>query len=242
MKEIVKSLFISDVHLGSNYSQSDKLLSFLKDIQPENLYLVGDIIDGWKMRKNIYWDDSYSFIIRRIIGMMKNDTKVVYVTGNHDEFLRGFSPSNFGHFSLVDEIVHEAIDGRSILVIHGDIFDGVINKAKFLYFLGDKAYSLMMWFNHKLNYIRIKLKMPYWSLSAMLKRNVKKAVAFISNFEHFIVEYTKNKGCSAVICGHIHTPEIKQMDNFVYYNCGDWMESCTALIEHLDGSFELRKL
>lgn len=241
-REIVRSVFISDLHLGCTYCKSDMLLNFLKNIQPENLYLVGDIIDGWKMKQKIYWNDDYSFIVRRIIGMIKNDTKIIYITGNHDEFLREFCPNVFGHFSVVDEVIHETLDGRKILVIHGDIFDNITSKLKFLYFLGDKAYTFAMWLNHVYNYIRIKFKMPYWSLSSMLKQNVKKAVNFINDFEKFIVDYTKNKNCDGVICGHIHTPVIKELNGITYYNCGDWVESCTAIIEHLDGSFELRKI
>lgn len=241
-REKVRSLFISDIHLGSQFCRAEELLQFLRGIEAENVYLVGDIIDGWKMQKNIFWSDTYSFIVKRFIGMIKHGTNVWYVTGNHDEFLRKFAPQEFGHVQVVDECVYATVDGRRLLVIHGDIFDQLTMKAKWLYFFGDWAYSAGMWLNSKYNKIRVGLGLKYWSLSLILKRNIKKAVNFINDFEHFIVRYTKEKGCSGVICGHIHTPVIKTVEDVVYYNCGDWVESCSVLIEHCDGQFELRIL
>lgn len=238
-REKIRSLFLSDVHLGCHYCKAVELLDFLKTVEPETLYLVGDIIDGWKMQRGVYWNDTYSFIVRRIIGMMKTGTKVVYIAGNHDEFLRKFLPSQFGHFELQNEYIHTTIDGRRLLVIHGDIFDAVTKNTKFLYFLGDRAYVFSMWLNTVFNHIRNWFGLPYWSLSAMLKKNVKKAVNFINDFEKFTVKYTKEKNCDGVICGHIHTPAIKQIDNVEYFNCGDWVESCTAIVEYFDGRIEL---
>jgi UDP-2,3-diacylglucosamine pyrophosphatase LpxH len=171
---------------------------------------------------------------------MKSGTKVKYIAGNHDEFLRMFLPSsNLGHLEILDEAIHETVDGRKLLVIHGDIFDQITLKAKWLYYLGDNAYSLAMWINLVYNNMRRKLGKPYWSLSAVLKQNVKKAVNFINSFEHYIALHTKELGCCGVVCGHIHSATIKKFENIDYYNCGDWVESCTAIIEHYDGHMEL---
>ncbi len=236
----VRALFISDVHIGSKHSKAEEFLKFIRSVQPETLYLVGDFIDGWRLRKKFYWNDTYSFIIRRIIGMMKDGTKVKYITGNHDEFLRKFVPSNnLGHLEILDETIHETVDGRRLLVIHGDVFDQLMLKAKWLYYLGDNAYSLAMWCNTICNSVRRKFGLPYWSLSAVLKQNVKKAVNFVNDFEHYIAKHTKELGCCGVVCGHIHTPIIKRFESIDYYNCGDWVESCTAIIEYHDGSMKL---
>lgn len=234
----VKSLFISDIHLGCKYTKAEELLRFLKEIEPENLFLIGDIIDGWKMSQKVYWNDTYSFIIKRILGMIRSGTKVYYISGNHDEFLRKFTPNVFGHLEICDEMVYQTMSGKRMLIIHGDIFDQLTIKAKWLYYLGDWAYSFAMWLNNKYNQIRRLLGYPYWSLSLMLKQNVKSAVNFINSFEHYIIKYTKDKKCDGVICGHIHTPCIKIIDDTMYCNCGDWVESCTAIIENNDGKIE----
>lgn len=168
-------------------------------------------------------------------------TKVVYLAGNHDEFLRNFLPNTFGHVSIQDEAEHICLDGRKLLVIHGDAFDKLTLNFPWLYHVGDHAYSMAMWLNDKFNYIRRKFGFKYFSLSQYLKNNVKKAVNFINNFEHFIVKHTQLSNCQGVVCGHIHSPVIKTIDDITYYNCGDWVESCTALIENLDGSFEIYK-
>jgi UDP-2,3-diacylglucosamine pyrophosphatase LpxH len=156
----VRSLFISDVHLGCKFCKAERLLRFLRGIEADHLYLVGDIVDGWKMKRNLYWNDTYSFIVRRVIGMVKDGTKVVYVAGNHDEFIRKFEPNNFGHLSIVNECVHETADGRRLLLVHGDIFDILTLKAKWLYFLGDNAHSFAMWMNELLNHFRSWFGMP----------------------------------------------------------------------------------
>jgi len=239
-REKIRALFVSDLHLGCKHCKASEFLEFIRNIDAEYLYLVGDIVDGWKMKKGIYWDDTYSFIVRRIIGMIKDGTKVVYLAGNHDEFLRKFLPHSFGHFSLKDNEIHTCLDGRKLLVIHGDIFDHFTMKFPWLYRLGDKAYSVAMWMNDVLNYLRRKIGLKYWSLSLLLKQNVKQAVNFVNNFEHFIVKHANLFHCQGVVCGHIHSAAIKKFDEITYYNCGDWVESCTALIEHLDGTFELR--
>lgn len=169
----------------------------------------------------------------------KADALLKFLRGNHDEFLRNFIPHTFGHLEVADEVIHETANGNKILVIHRDIFDQITMKAKWLYYLGDTAYSLAMTLNTYYNKIRRMLGFPYWSLSLVLKQNVKKAVNFINSFEHYIAKYTKDKKCDGVICGHIHSATIKEVEGIQYYNCGDWVESCTALIEHESGKIEL---
>ena len=235
----VRSLFISDVHMGCAHCKSKELLNFLRSIEPEYLYLVGDIIDGWKMKNKVFWNDEYTMILKRILGMVKSGTKVYYITGNHDEFLRKFSESHFGNIEIVDEVVHTTASGEELLVIHGDIFDTLTIQSKWLYTIGDKAYSVSMWINNIYNRVRKLFGFEYFSLSAVLKKSVKKAVNFVNNFEHYIVKCTTDKECSGVICGHIHTPVIKKIENINYYNCGDWVESYSALIEHETGEIEL---
>jgi len=216
------------------------LLKFLRSVEPQHLYLVGDIVDAWKWsRSGIYWNDTYSLIIRRILGMMKRGTRITYIAGNHDEFLRKFIPNTFGHIRILDECIHETAKGEKLLITHGDSFDALMLKMKWLYFLGDMGHTMALWVNERYNWIRKLLRLPYWSVSLYLKRNVKKAANFVNDFEHFIAKYTKEKGCSGVVCGHIHTPVIKNIEGITYCNCGDWVESCTAIIETHDGDIEL---
>ena len=235
----VRALFISDVHLGCRFSRAEELFAFLGRIEPDRLYLVGDIIDGWKLKRSFYWTDTSSFVVRRILGMLKRGTRIVYVTGNHDEFLRTFSPQAFGHMELVDRCVHQTADGSRLLVIHGDFFDHLTKHAAWVDHLGDRAYTLALHLNKWMNIARRSLGYPYWSFSSLLKSKVKRAVNFINDFELFVARYTKKKGCTGVICGHIHVPAIRQIDGVGYFNCGDWMEHCTALVENLDGRIEL---
>lgn len=235
----VRSLFLSDLHLGCRFSRVDELFAFLGRVEPDRLYLVGDIVDGWKMKRSFFWSDSSSFVVRRILGMLKRGTKVFYTTGNHDEFLRSFSPQTLGGVELADMFIHETVDGRHLLVIHGDFFDHLTKHAAWVYHLGDRAYTAALHLNKWMNLARRSLGYPYWSLSSLLKTRVKHAVNFINDFELFVARYTKKKNCSGVICGHIHVPIIRKIDGIDYYNCGDWMEHCTALVEHLDGRIEL---
>ena len=235
----VRSLFISDVHLGCRFARAEELFAFLGRVQPDRLYLVGDIIDGWKLKRSFHWTDTSSFILRRILGMLKRGTRIVYITGNHDEFLRTFAPQAFGHMELVDMCVHVTVDGRRLLVIHGDFFDHLTKHAAWIYHLGDRAYTLALHLNKWMNIARRSLGYPYWSFSSLLKSKVKRAVNFINDFEHFVARYTRKKGCCGVICGHIHVPAIRRIDGIDYVNCGDWVEHCTAVVEHLDGRMEL---
>tara|TARA_E500000178_G_C16981539_1_gene736040 strand:- start:850 stop:1608 length:759 start_codon:yes stop_codon:yes gene_type:complete len=237
-----RTIFISDVHLGTKGCQAELLNNFLKHNDCESLYLVGDIIDGWKIQQNKWhWKQSHTNVIRRILGLAKRGTKVVYLTGNHDEFLRPLIPYNigFGNVQVCNHAVHVGKDDRRYLVVHGDIFDGITRIAPWLTFLGDKAYDFILDLNTKFNTFRRKLGFNYWSLSRYLKHRVKKAVDFIFEFEKNLSRYCKKKGYDGVICGHIHTPEIKETEGIIYMNDGDWVESCSALVEHHNGKWEL---
>lgn len=236
-----KSVFISDIHLGSTGAQADSVNSFLKSLSCDNLFLVGDIIDGWKLRKKIYWPHSHSLVVRQIINKQKHGSKVYYLTGNHDEFLREWLDIAIDIESITVTNSHDyyAINGKKYLVIHGDLFDGVHKVAKWLSYLGDSAYSILLFLNKYFNKIRQYFGIGYWSLSAYLKANVKGAVNFIFDFEKTLSDYCNAKGYDGVICGHIHTAAIKKIDNIEYMNSGDWVESCTALVENEDGSWEI---
>lgn len=236
-----KSIFISDIHLGSEGSQADIVNSFLKYHSCDNLFLVGDIIDGWKLRKRIFWPQSHSLVIRQIINKQRHDSKVIYLIGNHDEFLRDWLDVSIDIESIEIKDMHEynAINGKRYLIVHGDLFDGVHKVAKWLSYLGDNAYSLLIKVNHVYNKIRHMFGFGYWSLSAYLKSNVKGAVNFIFDFEKTLADYCKSQGYDGVICGHIHTAVIKQINEVEYMNSGDWVESCTALVENVDGTWEI---
>lgn len=235
-KQRVRTIWISDVHLGTRDCQADKLAGFLKEHECDQLYLVGDIIDGWRLRKGMYWPQSHTNVIRRILTMAKHGTRVVYVTGNHDEFLRRYGTLSIGNLLLVDEAEHRTADGRRLLVTHGDLFDVITRYHRWLAFLGDNAYGFSLRLNRWLNYWRSRYGYGYWSLSGYLKHRVKKAVNFISDFEDALAHECRKREFDGVVCGHIHHAEIRDVKGITYHNCGDWVESCTALIENWDGS------
>ena len=236
-----KTIFISDTHLGARDAKADLLSNFLKNHECEHLYLVGDIIDGWKIQQNKWrWKQSHTNVIRRILGYSKRGTKVTYVTGNHDEFIRPFVDSfSLDNIKLCNQAEYIDMQGKKYLITHGDMFDGITRVAKWIGFLGDKAYDLVLWINSKFNWWRHKFGFGYWSLSKYLKKKVKKAVDFVFKFETTITEYAKRKNYDGVICGHIHTPEIKEVNGMIYMNDGDWVESCSALVETTDGKWEI---
>lgn len=238
-KQRVRTLWISDLHLGTRGCQADKLTAFLKRYECDHLYLVGDIVDGWRLRNGMYWPQAHTNVIRRILTMSKRGTRVTYVTGNHDEFLRRYSGLLLGNITLVDEAVHHTADGRQLLIVHGDQFDVIIRCHRWLAFLGDHAYELSLVLNRWFNHWRSRLGYGYWSLSAYLKQRVKKAVNFISDFEDALAHECVKRGYQGVVCGHIHHAEVRRVGGIDYHNCGDWVESCTALIEHWDGHIEL---
>jgi UDP-2,3-diacylglucosamine pyrophosphatase LpxH len=242
MKTTYKTIFISDVHLGSKDCKAEELNNFLKNNSCEQLYLVGDIIDAWKMQQNrLRWKQSHTNVVRRILGHSKRGTQIIYVAGNHDEFLRPMIPYNvsFGQIIICNQATHVGVNGKRYLVVHGDLFDGVTRLAPCLSFLGDKAYDIILNINSRYNWIRHRLGFGYWSLSKFLKHKVKKAVDFMFKYEKTIVTYAAKRGFNGVIAGHIHNAEIKTINGIDYMNDGDWVESCTALVEHHDGSWEI---
>ena len=237
-----RSIFISDIHLGTRDCQADKLNNFLKHNTCETLYLVGDVIDAWRIQQNKWrWKQSHTNVVRRVLGHAKRGTRVVYIAGNHDEFLRPMIPYGFS-FGLVEihnQIEHIGADGKHYLVTHGDLFDGITRLAPWLGFLGDKLYDIILSLNSKFNWVRHRMGFGYWSLSKYLKHRVKKAVDFMFKFERNLAGYCSKRGFDGVICGHIHHAEIKEIDGVVYMNDGDWVESCTALVEHHSGRWEI---
>jgi len=237
-----RSIFVSDVHLGTKDCQADKLNNFLKHNSCDTLYLVGDIIDAWKIQQNKWrWKQSHTNVVRRVLGHAKRGTRVVFIAGNHDEFLRPMIPYgfSFGLIEIHNQTEHIGADGKHYLVVHGDLFDGITRLAPWIAFLGDKAYDFILTLNNKFNWIRRRLGFGYFSLSRYLKYKVKKAVDFVFKFEENLANYCKKRGFDGVICGHIHHAEIKEINGVMYMNDGDWVESCTALVEHWDGRWEI---
>jgi UDP-2,3-diacylglucosamine pyrophosphatase LpxH len=235
----VRTVWISDIHLGTAGCNADLLLDFLKTIQPETLYLVGDIIDGWRLKRGWYWPARHNDIVRRVLKIANKGVRVVYIPGNHDEMLRDYTGLSFGGVEVVSDAIHVTADGRRLLVLHGDEFDGVVLYARWLAFLGDYAYELLLKLNIVFNRIRRRFGLPYWSLSAHIKMKVKNAVAFVSRFEEAVAHAAAERGVDGVVCGHIHCAEIRDFGDITYYNDGDWVESCTALVEHADGRIEI---
>jgi UDP-2,3-diacylglucosamine pyrophosphatase LpxH len=242
MSNTYRSIFISDVHLGTKDCKANQLNNFLKHNTCNTLYLVGDIIDAWKIKQNKWrWKQSHSNVVRRILGHAKRNTEVIYVLGNHDEFLRPYLQYglNFGMIKITNQCEHVGADGQHYLVVHGDFFDGITRLAPWLSILGDKAYDAVLSCNTRINSILHRMGFGYFSLSLYLKRRVKKAVDFMFQFEENLANHCKKKGYDGVICGHIHHAEIKTINGVTYMNDGDWVESCTALVEHHDGRWEI---
>jgi len=234
-----RTIWISDIHLGTPGCNADLLMDFLKSVECETLYLVGDIIDAWRLRKGWYWPARHNDVVRRILKMAKHGTHVVYVPGNHDEVLRDYAGLAFGDVTVASEVIHETADSRRLLVLHGDQFDSIVLYAKWLAFLGDSAYEFLLKANRIVNFVRRRFGLPYWSLAAHMKKRVKNAVSFISRFEEVVARAAAERHVEGVVCGHIHSAEIRQFGHITYYNDGDWVESCTALVEHADGRIEI---
>ena len=236
-----KSIFISDLHLGTRGCQADELCAFLKLHTSDNLFLVGDIVDGWRLKKKWYFPQSHANVIRRILTAAKRGTNVYYILGNHDEALRKFLnyDIDIGRVKILNRYDYVAVNGKRYLVIHGDFFDKLMVDKKWLMHLGDTVYDLLVWVNIHFNRVRMLFGMRYWSLSKWLKENTKQALNFIHRYEEHVADYCKNKGYDGIICGHIHHAEIKNIDGIDYMNDGDWCESATALLEHEDGTWEL---
>jgi UDP-2,3-diacylglucosamine pyrophosphatase LpxH len=234
-----RALFISDVHLGARGCQAERLLDFLRCHESDTLYLVGDIVDGWQLRSSWYWPQAHNDVVQKLLRKGRKGTRVVYIPGNHDEFLRDYYGTHFGGIEVTESTVHVGVDGRRYLVIHGDLFDVVIRHARWLALLGDKAYDIAIVVNTLFNRVRRALGLTYWSLSQWAKLKVKNAVNFIGEFEHALASEARRHGADGVICGHIHHAVIRNHAGVRYVNCGDWVESCTAVAEHHDGRLEI---
>jgi UDP-2,3-diacylglucosamine pyrophosphatase LpxH len=238
-KLLVRTVWISDIHLGTPGCQAQALLDFLRDTHCETLYLVGDIIDGWQLRRNWYWPQEHNDVVQKILRKARKGTRVVFVPGNHDEFARKYVLHNFGGVDVVEDCVHTLADGRRLWVTHGDLFDGVIQCAKWLAYAGDMAYEFILKVNRRFNVLRAHLGLPYWSLSKYLKLKVKRAVSYVSDFETAVAHEARRRGLDGVVCGHIHHAEMREIEGVLYCNDGDWVESLTALVEHHDGRLEI---
>ena len=234
-----RTIFISDLHLGSKGCQSSMLLDFLRNTRSDYLYLVGDIIDGWRLKNKWFWPQEHNDVVQKILRKARHGTKVYYVSGNHDELVRKFVPINLGEVNIVNEVIHITADNKKLLILHGDKFDAIIRVAPWLAHLGDYAYDFALWTNVTLNKIRKRLGYKYWSLSKFLKLKVKKAVSYINRYEEVVANYAFKKNMNGVVCGHIHHASDRIIGDVHYYNDGDWVENCSALVEHFDGKLEL---
>lgn len=234
-----RTLFLSDVHLGTKGCQAELLIEFLREHDAEKIYLVGDIVDGWRLKRGWYWPQSHNDVVQKLLRKARKGTEVIYVPGNHDEFLRDFLGSHFGGVEVRDRDMHETVDGRQLLVIHGDQFDVVVRHAKWLAHLGDWAYVTALAVNTVVNRARRQLGLPYWSLSKWAKLRVKDAVNFIGEFERALAREANDVGADGVVCGHIHHALIAEREGIQYINTGDWVESCTAVAENHDGTLSL---
>jgi UDP-2,3-diacylglucosamine pyrophosphatase LpxH len=234
-----RTVWISDIHLGTKGCQAEYLLDFLRVVECDDLYLVGDIIDIWRLKRAWYWEQTHNDVIQKLLRKARKGTRVHLISGNHDEKLRDFGRHEFGNVHLVEEAVHVGADGRRFLVIHGDQFDAVVRHSRWLVHLGDDAYQVLLLANGWINKARRAFGFPYWSLAAFLKNQTKNAVAYISNFEDLLSAEAKRRGLDGVICGHIHHAAIRSINGVLYCNDGDWVESCTALAEHADGTLEI---
>ncbi len=233
-----RTIWISDVHLGTTGCQAQRLLEFLRATESDTLYLVGDIIDGWQLKRRWYWEQSHNNVVQTVLKKAKKGTEVIFVPGNHDEVIRQFIDLDFGGIKIRDELIHTTANGKRMLVLHGDRFDGVIACAKWLAYVGDNLYTMILKFNQWFNSWRARAGLPYWSLSQYLKGKVKNAVNYITSFEDALAGEAAKRGLDGVICGHIHKPEIRDINGITYCNDGDWVESLSALVE--DASGELR--
>ena len=234
-----RAIFISDTHLGTPGCQAAALLEFLRTTESDFLYLVGDIIDGWQLKRRWYWHQSHNDVVQKVLRKARKGTAVVYVPGNHDEAARHYVGVDFGGIAIRDEAVHTTADGRRLLVTHGDRFDGVITCAKWLALLGDQLYTFILKLNQHYNALRARLGMPYWSLSQFLKLRVKNAVSYITAFEDALGREARTRGFDGVVCGHIHHAEVRAIGDVLYCNSGDWVESLTALVEAEDGTLSV---
>jgi UDP-2,3-diacylglucosamine pyrophosphatase LpxH len=234
-----RTVWISDIHLGTRGCNADLLIDFLDHVDCDHMYLVGDIIDGWRLKKRFYWPTAHNDVVWRVMKRARRGTRVIYIPGNHDEMVRQFTGMDFGGVKIRKKAIHKTADGRRLLVIHGDEFDTVMLAHRWLAFVGDTAYTWLMRLNVVVNKMRSRMGLPYWSLSKVAKHKVKNAVAFITRFEEVVAREAGARGVDGVVCGHIHNAEMRQIGGVTYYNDGDWVEGCTALVEHHDGRMEI---
>jgi UDP-2,3-diacylglucosamine pyrophosphatase LpxH len=234
-----RTIWLSDIHLGTRDCQADCLLDFLRNYDADKIYLVGDIIDGWSLRRTWYWPPAHSTVIQKILRKSRKGTEVIFIPGNHDEFLRPYVGLSFGDIKLLLNDIHTTADGRRLLIMHGDEFDSVIAYSRWITHLGDYIYMQLLKINRWLNALRQKMGLSYWSLATTVKQKVKQAIQIVSDFESYLANVAERHEVQGVVCGHIHHAEIKPVGSILYCNDGDWVESCTALVESFDGKLEL---
>jgi UDP-2,3-diacylglucosamine pyrophosphatase LpxH len=232
-------MFLSDVHLGTRGCQAGALLDFLRYHDAEKIYLIGDIVDGWRLKQSWFWPQAHNDVVQKLLRKVRKGTPLIYIPGNHDEFFRDYDGHNFGGIEVAEEFIHTCADGKKILLLHGDKFDTVVRNVKWLALLGDWAYDFAIWLNRHIAYVRRYLGLPYWSFSQWSKDKVKRAVSFISAFEDAVVADARRRKVDCVMCGHIHKPVVRDVGGITYINTGDWVESCSAVVEHFDGRLEL---
>jgi len=237
----VRSIFLSDIHLGTKACQADRLLEFLKLYPAENVFLLGDIVDLWAISRGaVHWTAAQNTVVQKLLRRARHGDKIFFIPGNHDEALREYVGTSFGDVSVAHEIIHTAADGRRYLLLHGDEFDQVTRHHRWVAMLGDKSYDMLVNLNIYLSWLRRTLRCPgYWSLAGYAKRKIKTAVSFIFSFEDSVIRHVRERKLDGAICGHIHWPMIKEIDGLTYLNCGDWVDSCSAIVEHFDGRMEL---
>ena len=234
-----RAIWISDVHLGTSGCQAKYLLDFLKHNEADKFYLVGDIIDGWKLKRSFYWPQSHNDVVQKLLRKARKGAEVIYIPGNHDESARQYFGMSFGDIQVQEEVIHTTLDGRKLWVTHGDLFDGVMQYAKWLAYVGDSMNSFILYINRYFNMLRVKMGLQYWSLSQYLKHQVKNAVSYIADFEQIMAREARLRDCDGVVCGHIHKAEIREIDGLLYCNDGDWVESLSALVETPAGELKI---
>ena len=235
-----RAIFLSDFHLGTRGSQAELLLDFLRANDADVYYLVGDIIDGWRLKSGWHWPQAHNDVIQKLLRKVRRGARMVFIPGNHDEFARQFVGLTFGGVEIRRNAVHLAADGRKYLVMHGDEFDVVVRNSKWLAFFGDWAYDTAIACNGALNFVRRQFGFPFWSFSAWAKYKVKNAVNFISSFERELAKEARRRHVDGVICGHVHHPNVRMIEGIVYVNTGDFVESCSYAVERADGTMEVR--
>ncbi len=235
----VRTIFMSDLHLGTRGCQADAILDFLKTHDADEIYLVGDIVDGWRLRQVWHWPQAHNDVVQKLLRKARKGTRLIYIPGNHDEFLRDYVGLTFGGVEIKEEAIHICADGRKMLLLHGDKFDTVVRNVRWLALLGDHAYDFAIWLNGHIARMRRFMGLPYWSFSQWSKDKVKSAVSFVTAFEEAVVNDARKLDAKIVLCGHIHKAVIRHFGDITYVNCGDWVESCTAVLENDDGSLEI---